>query len=208
MSPIPRYAAACSRDRHRGGGSGRVPSLSSAVFIWSDSYGQIVRPLGVDVFGTGCLSADYRRPDVTTTIVQGWRRIASTRWSAAIVGKDAELEGSEGLHKKRDRAGWAWEFMRRNRVSGRLCSVAKPGKRCHEQATCTRWEGLRGRPTGPRLAVKWGQLELIADPADDAVPPFFWPARSSRTASKLAVSSSSPKGRVVHPAGGIRDTNL
>jgi len=84
---------------------------------------------------------------------------------------DADYE----FTKKLDRAGWAWEFMRRNDkyrsdyagfVSARK-KLRRVGPHVRDPAA---WD-IDAR--GFQLGADWGQLGSIADPARDEVPRFF-----------------------------------
>jgi len=88
---------------------------------------------------------------------------------------DWKSDAEYAFAKKLSRAGWAWEFMRRNpRYRADYGRIANA--RAHLPRAGHFFKGGKAFEID-RLArasgAHWGQLEAIADPANDRVPAFF-----------------------------------
>lgn len=81
----------------------------------------------------------------------------------------------EAYEKTLTRAGWAWEFMRRNAAYRQdFFQVATAWKNAPREGPFYVGDAaFEAERLGRELGAKWGQLGSIADPASDAVPTFF-----------------------------------
>ena len=80
----------------------------------------------------------------------------------------------KAYEKKRDRTGWAWEFMRRNaKYRDDFAKAAKAWKAIPRKKFMYVGPGaIEAERLSRELGAKWGQLGAIADPSCDAVPKF------------------------------------
>jgi len=81
----------------------------------------------------------------------------------------------KAYEKNFDRAGWTWEFMRRNAIYREdFAQFAKALKAAPRKGHLfLDGKAAEADQLGRELGAKWGQIALIANPTYDAVPPFF-----------------------------------